>query len=197
MVWAAVAAGGTATTPAAVAEGAAAVAAGALPSVGAHPLAWKATRRAAGRVAAAGRAAPMAAGRAAAAAAGAKVCLSSEHSLLFNTGWGPSVDIKRSLFSKCFTLLVIEGRGAELKAVGCAPGDGGHRQGPPRSAVAQPEPARDAAGFQTVSAHPRTRRERDAEAARSAAGPPGLFTKEEPKRAAVSNKFDLLNLEAE
>jgi hypothetical protein len=54
------------------------------------------------------------------------------------------------------------------------------------------------AGFQTVSAHQRARgRERDAEAAKSAAGPPGLVTKEEPKRAAMSNKFDLLNLEDE
>lgn len=86
-------------------------------------------------------------------------------------------------------------------------GDGGHQQGPApargpsqRTAAppAVPEPSKDAAGFQTVSAHQRARnRERDAEAARAAAGPPGLVTKEEPKRAAVSNKFDLLNLDDE
>ena len=85
-------------------------------------------------------------------------------------------------------------------------GDSGHHQGPapgrgPPSRTAAPpaaEPAKDAAGFQTVSAHQRARnRERDADAAKSAGGPPGLVAKEEPKRAAVSNKFDLLNLDDE
>ncbi|CAL8468599.1 g8139 [Coccomyxa elongata] len=77
----------------------------------------------------------------------------------------------------------------------------GPARGPPQRTAAPaavPEPAKDAAGFQTVNAHQRARnRERDAEAARTAAGPPGLVTKEEPKRAAVSNKFDLLNLDDE
>ena len=91
-----------------------------------------------------------------------------------------------------------------MRSYGCAAGDGGHQQGPrgPPQRTAAPaapaEPAKDAAGFQTVSAYQRARnRERDAEAAKSAAGPPGLVTKEEPKRAAVSNKFDLLNLDDE
>lgn len=63
------------------------------------------------------------------------------------------------------------------------------------SAPAQ-EPAKDAAGFQTVSAsHQRARaKERDAEAAKTAAGPPGL-TSDETQRAAMTNKFDLLELE--